>query len=129
MDLEQTGIIQTPETTISGKYRHGLQLAIFIALALAFLVPWRCFHLTQELTAEMRARAALEKDLLSISRALEAALKVPLWDFSESNTIEIARAFIDGERVASLRVTESVSGKTVFDFRAQNFTLEKNPST
>lgn len=63
--MEQTGIIQIPEATISGKYEHGLQLAIFIALALAFLVPGAAFYLTQELTAEMRARAALEKDLLN----------------------------------------------------------------
>ncbi|SDG63528.1 PAS domain S-box-containing protein [Propionivibrio dicarboxylicus] len=104
---------------------HGLKLAVFVALFLAFIIPSFTFYLIQTSSSEARARAALETDLVSVSKALEASLRGALWDFSEANTIEIVRAFMEDRRITSITVIDALSGKPVADLRSP----QDNPAT
>ncbi|WP_319242319.1 response regulator [uncultured Propionivibrio sp.] len=115
----------SPKVPLIAPGPHGLKLAVFVALFLAFVIPSFTFYLIQTSSSEARARAALETDLASVSKALEASLRGALWDFSETNTIEIVRAFMEDRRITSITVIDTLSGKPVVDLRS----AQDNPET
>jgi PAS domain S-box-containing protein len=97
---------------------RSLQLALLLAVALAFLVPGIGLYLLQGLTAEARARAALESDLTRYSEVLTIALRTPLWEFSRSNTEAIVRSIVNDKHFVSISVTEASSGQTTVEIRS-----------
>ena len=85
----------------------NLQFVLPFAVALAFLLPALGLYLWQEWTAQTRARAALENDLVRYGEVLSAALRAPLWELSRNNTEAIVQAIANDKRFVSIKVSET----------------------
>ena len=90
----------------------GLQLTVLLAVVLAFLIPGLTFFTIQRISAETRAREALEVDLGRLSKVLSVALQTPLWELAQSNTEAVVQAIASDDRFASITVVEETNGRT-----------------
>ena len=79
-------------------------------LLLAFLVPSAGFYLYQRLTAESRARAALELDLGHYAAIFSTALGGPLWELGTGNAEAVLQGIATDDRFVSVEVFEATSG-------------------
>jgi len=96
----------------SGGHRwpgNSLQVAVLLAVVLAFLIPGVAFFVIQSLSAETRARAAMEADLRRHAKVLSVALRTPLWELAHSNAEAIVQATVNDERFVSIGVVEETN--------------------
>ena len=101
---------------VGGAWRRwpgsGLQLTVLLAVVLAFLIPGLAFFAIQRISAETRAREALEIDLGRLSKVLSIALQTPLWELAHSNTEAVVQAIASDDRFVSVTVVEETNGQT-----------------
>ena len=104
-----------PEKIIRHWRASSLQVAVLLAVTLAFLLPGIVLYLSQSWSEETRARAALDRDMTRYSEVLATALHTPLWEFSKTSVEAIVRSIVNDERFISVTVTESSSGTLFFE--------------
>ncbi len=99
--------------TGGGRWPGGsLQVAVLVAVVLAFLIPGLAFFAVQSLSLEQRARVALESDLRRHTQVLSAALRTPLWELAHGNAEAIVQASANDERFVSISVVEETNRQT-----------------
>ena len=96
----------------AGRWSGSLQVAVLVAVVLAFVIPSLAFFAVQSLSLEQRARTALESDLRRHARVLSAALRTPLWELARGNAEAIVRATANDERFVSISVVEETNRQT-----------------